>query len=151
MPLENVDQVLAQIPKTRKKRPAKVKEDIVVVCGSTKWTDRKKMKAALSKLDYRKVKYLITGTSKGAELLAVSVAKELKLPVLQVHPQQHLGGMSAIHIRNNGVFAFFKPTIVYAFHGDIASSQCSAMYLKLGKRKGIPCHLIDRRTKKVSK
>jgi hypothetical protein len=141
MALQTAEEVLKTIPKPRSKFK-KVKEqkpEIVVVCGSTKWTDKKLMKRELAKLPKRNVAYVIIGTSKGSDQLAVSVAKELGLCVVQVHPIQSLGS-SATYIRNEMVIGTFKPTQVMAFHDDLPNSVSSAQYLKLGKKKGIPCH-----------
>lgn len=142
MALASAEEVLAQIPKPRAKRPrAKVITEVLVVCGSTKWANRKLMKKVLARHDYRNVKAVVIGTSKGADAIAASVAKELNMPVIQVHPQHHLGSQ-AIYYRNNFVFNFFKPTHVLVFHDNIDESYSSAMYIKLAKKKEIPCEVI---------
>lgn len=142
--LQGADQVLAEISKPKKKfRKAKFGDERVVVCGSTNWTDKVRIRAALKTLVSKDTRCLIIGTSKGAEQLAITVAKELKFSVIQVHPQQHLG-TSAVYIRNHEVFRFFKPTRVIAFHNDIETSTSSRIYLKLGAKLAIPSTLVTK-------
>lgn len=151
--LKTAEEIIASISAPRKKfRKAKFEDERVVVCGATNWTDKSRIRFVLKHLTPKNVRCIITGTSKGAEQLVISVAKELKLPVIQVHPQQHLGG-SAIHIRNNDVFKLLKPTRVIAFHDDIDESVSSALYLKLGTRADIPSILITKKetTSSISK
>ena len=139
MPLETAEEILAQIPKAKKRFPkAKaVKLQNIVVCGSTKWTDRKKIKQVLSKIDPKTVRFLITGTSRGAEQLCIQVAKELKLAVVVVHPQQHLGA-SAVFFRDEQVVKFYRPAQLIAFHKNIEESVDTAQYLKAAKRNKVP-------------
>jgi hypothetical protein len=140
MPLQTAEQVIKTIskPRAKFKKVKEVKPEVVLVCGSSKWTDKKLIKKELAKLPLKHINYIVTDTSKGVSQLATSVAKELGLFVVQVHAIQSLGP-SATHIRNEMLFRNFKPTQVVAFHPDLSISVSTAMYLKLGKKKGIPC------------
>lgn len=142
--LVGADAILKSLGKPKKKfKKVKFADERVVVCGSTNWSDKGKIRAALKCLPLRDVRCLVIGTSKGAEQLSITVGKELKHSIIQMHPQQHLGN-SAVYIRNHEVFRFFKPTRVIAFHNSIESSTSSALYLKLAKKLAVPGVLITR-------
>jgi hypothetical protein len=142
--LVGADAILKELRKTKKKfKKVEFGDDRIVVCGSTTWKDKGKIRAALKVLKQKDTRFLLIGTSKGAEQLAITVGKSFQHCIVQVHPIQQFGN-SAVYIRNSEVFKFFKPTKVIAFHNDIEASISTALFLKLGKKAGIPLVLITR-------
>ncbi len=144
--LKTADEIIAEIPKPRKKAAKRIIKDNVLVCGAIDWNDKGKIRTELKALDPATIRYILVDTSKGAALQAISVAKELGLQVCQVHPNHSLG-VNALHLHHAGVFSFFKPRLVIAFHKQIETSYSTAMYLRMAKQKGCVCKIVGGKPK----
>lgn len=147
--LKSAAQVMDEIPPVKKRfRKAKLKKERIVVCGSTKWTNRHKIKLVLKAIDWKTVECIITGSGKGAETLVQSVTKELQLPLAVFAPTvERFTGNTGYMIRNGQVWKFMKPTRVIVFHDDYEESPVTKNYVRLAQKNNLPYEVITTKTK----
>jgi hypothetical protein len=130
----------------------------IIACGSTKWKNRAKIKKVLQALDWKLVECIITGSSKGADTLILSVAKELGLPVIIFTPNlMRFSGSTPYLFRNNHAWKFMKPTRLLIFHdsigeenADLVDYACSHYY-RLAMRNNVKCTVFKSKGLKSKK
>ena len=111
----------------------------VLVCGSRNWTDEYRVRRRLMQLPADT--QIIHGGCRGADSIADSVAKEARLPVIEVPADWDRYGASAGPIRNRQMLDM-GPKLVLAFHDDIKKSKGTIHTLTLAEQRGIVTELI---------
>jgi hypothetical protein len=95
----------------------------VLVCGSRHWGDREAIEVMLKWLEDIGYTTVIHGCCGGADTLAGEIALELRMRVEEYPAQWETHGIAAGPIRNKRMLEKGKPSLVLAFHDDIADSK----------------------------
>ena len=109
----------------------------VLVCGSRSFTDRKKIHARLSVFPSDTL--IINGGAIGADSLADTIARDLKMNTLIIRPMWDKYGKSAGIIRNNQMLDM-GPDLVIAFYDGV--SRGTAYTINEARRRNIPVEVI---------
>lgn len=112
----------------------------VMVCGDRNWTDRQTILNRLAKLP--KDTIIIEGGARGADILALSCAKELGLDVAHYPAKWRLYGKAAGPIRNELMLEEGNPDLVIAFHNDLPSSKGTSNMVGLANRAGVSVVIV---------
>jgi len=113
----------------------------VLVCGSRDWFDKDKIKQELEMLG--SITLLIHGDCRGADTLAVQIAKELNIEIKAFPANWKLYGLSAGPKRNQQMLDEGKPDYVLAFHDDIKSSKGTKDMISRVIKSGINYKIIS--------
>jgi hypothetical protein len=111
----------------------------VLVCGDRNWSSESVILERLSKLPAGTT--VIEGGARGADQMAGAIARRLGLPVVEVPANWGLHGRAAGPIRNRKMLDM-SPTLVIAFHPDLAKSKGTADTVREAGRRGIPAEVI---------
>lgn len=114
---------------------------IVLVTGDRHWTNRKKIARELSKRK-KKIKLLIHGGARGADLIADEFARILGIQTAQFDANWPFYGRSAGPIRNANMVRFIKPDLVLAFHKNLRKSKGTRNMVQLARGKKIRVKII---------
>jgi len=106
----------------------------ILVCGSQEYNDRETIKKELVK---RNVIHVINGGARGADALAVSIARELKVGWETHMADWGIFGKAAGPIRNKRMLDRGKPDIVLAFFAGKRTPGTQNM-VKQAKKAGVP-------------
>lgn len=109
---------------------------IVLVTGDRNWTNRKKIAAELYKRR-KKIKLLIHGGARGADLIADEFARVMGIQTAEFAANWTFHGRAAGPIRNQNMIRFIKPDLVLAFHGNLKKSKGTQHMVKLARGQKI--------------
>jgi hypothetical protein len=113
----------------------------IVICGTTSWTKKNSIKSALVSIGVKHIDFVVIGTSRGAEQLAVSVAKALGLMIFQAHPWMNANNNAIVC---NKVVKLFKPTMILALNENPKDNPSTALYEKIAHKQDIPIKVITK-------
>ncbi len=116
----------------------------ILICGDRNWQDQKAILRIMQPFDPHTTT-LICGMARGADLIAYEIAKQLGWSVLPFPANWIKEGRAAGPIRNKRMLVEGKPTLVIAFHDDLANSKGTANMVEIAKKAGIPLKLIKHR------
>jgi len=128
-----------KFPKKRERKEKQLKERIIVSC-TTSWDNKKRIKTVLKKIGPKEIEFIVTGTSKGEQLVA-SVALELGIMLYRTHPW-----ISANNdfIVQGKAMKIFKPTQVIAFNEDPEENRHTLGYQRLCRRSDIVFKMVSK-------
>lgn len=97
----------------------------VLICGDRNWTNLQMIQEVLSEwVAYGKgVECVIEGEARGADTLGRIAAERMGIKVLPFPANWEKYGRAAGPIRNQQMLDEGRPTVVLAFHNDIANSR----------------------------
>ena len=108
----------------------------VLCCGDRHWTDYEFIHKVL--LDLPSGTLIIQGCAKGADTAAANAAAILGMKVLAFPAQWSRYGRAAGPIRNTQMLDEGLPTIVFAFHDNLAESKGTRNMIDQALACGIP-------------
>ena len=111
----------------------------VLVTGSRNWTDFGAIKARLAELPADTV--IIEGGASGADALARTAARKLRLYAITAYADWNLHGKAAGPKRNR-IMLDLQPDLVLGFR--INQSPGATDCIEEAKRRGIPVEVVDR-------
>ena len=112
----------------------------ILICGDRNWTDVGAIKKII-KEHANDTTTIIQGECQGADLIAKSVAKKLKIKSIGFPAEWQKYGKAAGPIRNQKMLGEGLPTIVFAFHDNIVASRGTKYMVMKSKKYGIPVWL----------
>jgi hypothetical protein len=112
----------------------------VLVCGDRNWTDEEMIREYLAEIGPSVV---IQGEARGADRAARRAAQDLGIPVESYPADWATYGRAAGPIRNRQMLDRGKPTLVVAFHDDIAASKGTANMLKQARDRRIATLIVS--------
>ena len=104
----------------------------LLICGDRDWKNKELILNVVREIR-PKPKLIICGGAAGADTFAREIAIELKIPYQEFMAKWEQLGRAAGPIRNKQMLQEGKPTLVIAFHNDIASSKGTAHMLYISK------------------
>lgn len=111
----------------------------VLVCGDREWTDRDALYAVLDEVRRLVgIDCVIEGEARGADRMGRDWADEQFIPVLPFPADWQRLGKAAGPIRNARMLLEGRPTLVLAFHADLASSKGTRDMVDRALRVGVP-------------
>ena len=117
----------------------------VLVCGDRNWKDREAIERELEILDAQEgIEVVIAGGCRGADALAVGIARELDLPVEEYPADWDTHGKAAGPIRNREMIEKGRPDLVLAFHPEIKYSKGTRNMVEQAKLADVPVRVIPR-------
>ncbi len=119
----------------------------ILACGSRDWTDSRTIRMALEICiaEYGDI-HLIHGACRGADLLSQRAALDLEQIVTAFPARWERHGKAAGPIRNVDMLKIGKPSLVLAFHANIAESKGTGHMIGIAKEAGVPVIVIENRT-----
>jgi hypothetical protein len=115
----------------------------ILICGDRHWTNQRLISQNL--LDWAShtvVECVIEGEQKGADIMGRKAAEWLRIPVLRYPADWTKYGKAAGPIRNRQMLSEGKPTVVLAFHNNIAESKGTANMVRIAQAAGLPVQII---------
>jgi hypothetical protein len=110
----------------------------VLICGDRNWRNFHCIAYTLSYFATKhNVEVVIEGEAKGADTLGRVAAERFGIPVLKFPALWDKHGKAAGPIRNRQMLTEGKPTLVLAFHNDIANSKGTKDMVKAAMKAGI--------------
>jgi len=113
----------------------------ILVCGSRDWNNFELIRGRLEK--FPKDSIVIHGGCRGADIISGMIAKDLGMEVLCFPAEWEKHGRSAGPKRNRRMLEEGVPSLVLAFHNDVASSKGTADMIKRARSKGVPVEVIS--------
>lgn len=110
----------------------------VLVTGDRTWTAKHIIMQVLQEL---KPKRVIQGGAKGADLLAMECAVQLKIQQVEYKARWDTYGRKAGPLRNRVMIDTEKPELVIAFHDNLEKSKGTKNMIMLANNRGIPVYL----------
>ncbi len=117
----------------------------VLVCGDREWDDSSKIAEELRALLRRDFVVLCHGDCRGADRIAGRIAERLGIPVTKFPAEWDKYGGRAGPIRNRQMLNEFRPTMVLAFHDNIAFSKGTKDMVTAARKAGIPTFVFAHR------
>lgn len=109
----------------------------VLICGDRGWTDYSLILSVLSAIHTATpVEVVIEGEANGADKLGRRAAEQLGIPVLPFPADWKQFGRAAGPIRNRQQHREGKPTLVLAFHSDLANSKGTKDMVEVARAAG---------------
>jgi len=106
----------------------------VLVTGDRHWHNKNRIREVLSALTG--VECIIEGGARGADTLALIVATELGIPVIEFPADWIKYGGAAGPIRNRQMLSEGKPGLVVAFHNNILKSKGTRDMVRIARAEG---------------
>lgn len=113
----------------------------ILVCGSRDWSDAEIVKRRLDEFDRDST--VIHGGCRGADKIAGEVAEMMGMRVEVYTADWEAHGKAAGPRRNQKMLDEGKPTVVIAFHDDIARSKGTSDMISRAKKSGLTTEIID--------
>ncbi|HEY9063253.1 MAG TPA: DUF2493 domain-containing protein [Pseudobacteroides sp.] len=111
----------------------------VLIAGSRFYTDYQKILAVVKSID---IDLVIAGGCRGADTLAVRVARQCGVKYIEYLADWKRFGKSAGPIRNAQMIKMEKPDLVLIFHDDLARSKGSRDMLSRVLSANIPYRIF---------
>lgn len=119
----------------------RTKAQRVLVCGDREWFARAAIERHLRR--FSKSTTVIHGACRGADSIGGEVAKALGFEVVPYPANWAAYGKAAGPLRNQLMLDEGKPTLVLAFHQDLASSKGTKDMVSRAERAGVPVRVIN--------
>ena len=114
---------------------------IVLVTGDRNWKNRKKIATELHKRR-KKIKLLIHGGARGADLIADEYARIMGVQTVEFAANWTFHKRAAGPIRNQNMIRFIKPDLVLAFHSNLKKSKGTQHMVKLARGQKVRVKVI---------
>ncbi len=114
-------------------------QKVVLVCGSRKWRDRKKIMDRLKQLPM--ICLIMEGGCEGADKISRICALKIGHDVVEIPANWNGRGKAAGPFRND-IMVSSGPELVLAFHKDIRKSKGTKDCVNRAKKAGIPVEII---------
>jgi hypothetical protein len=111
----------------------------LLVCGDREWSDYIMIEREIKNL---KPAIVIEGEARGADSLARKAAETLGIPVLPFPADWDQYGRSAGPIRNRLMLSKGMPTLVLAFHDNLAKSKGTLDMVNAARKYGVEVRVI---------
>lgn len=118
----------------------------VLVCGSRDWTHERVLYDVLDRVHQsRGIVAVIHGAYRGADSMAKAWAEECPPTVKEVPfpADWKAHGKKAGPLRNRRMLNEGRPTLVLAFHDDLASSRGTGDMVEIALAAGLPVYQVD--------
>lgn len=113
--------------------------NILLVCGDRNWLDKELIRSTIRD---KMPDLVIVGDARGADLLAYDCCKEDGFTVISADAKWWKYGLAAGPIRNREMLDL-KPSLVLAFHDDLARSKGTIDTVTEAKRRGIKVQVVS--------
>ena len=113
----------------------------ILCCGNRNWSNYTIILEELKIFPSGTI--IIEGEAKGADKLSAKAANELGFTVLKYPAKWAIYGKAAGPIRNKQMLNEGKPTLVIAFHNDIASSKGTKDMVNQARKAGLSVKIVN--------
>jgi hypothetical protein len=115
----------------------------ILICGDRNWNNLALVEETLARwMSHVEVECVIEGEAKGADTQGRIAAARAGIPVLKFPADWLKYGKAAGPIRNRQMLNQGKPTVVLAFHNNIAESKGTADMVGIARAAGLHVEVI---------